>query len=157
MQTKHQCVLIHIQTKGEVGGPCNRFKPYSNIFLLTFPRRYFLCGPFMLLSPRFLKSQGDIVIASVCPSVMLSPPNPLDGIQPCLVCELLTKMGRATSNFFCSAPWDPGEGSNGQVSFNYNYKVNFKDFQTKLLCVYSQMKDTKHIRRDFYSVTWVMP
>ena len=27
-------------------------------------------------------------------------------------------------------------------------------FQT--LCVFSQMKDTKHIRRVFYSVTWVM-
>ena len=25
------------------------------------------------------------------------------------------------------------------------------------LCVFSQMKDTKHIRRDFYSVPWVMP
>ena len=25
------------------------------------------------------------------------------------------------------------------------------------LCVFSQMKDTKHIRRDFHSVTWVMP
>ena len=25
------------------------------------------------------------------------------------------------------------------------------------LCVFSQMKDTKHIRRDFYSVALVMP
>ena len=25
------------------------------------------------------------------------------------------------------------------------------------LCVFSQMKDTKHIRQDFYSVAWVMP
>ena len=25
------------------------------------------------------------------------------------------------------------------------------------LCVFSQMKDTKHIRRNFYSVAWVMP
>ena len=42
----------------------------------------------------FLKSEGDIVIASVrpsvCPSVMPSPPKPLDEIQPNLVCELLT-------------------------------------------------------------------
>ena len=28
-------------------------------------------------------------------------------------------------------------------------------FQT--LCVFSQMKDTKHIRRDFHYVVWVMP
>ena len=26
-----------------------------------------------------------------------------------------------------------------------------------MLCVFSQMKDIKHIRRDFYSVTWIMP
>ena len=25
------------------------------------------------------------------------------------------------------------------------------------LCVFSQMKDTKHIKRDFHSVAWVMP
>ena len=27
----------------------------------------------------------------------------------------------------------------------------------QILCVFLQMKDTKHFRRDFYSVTWVMP
>ena len=37
-----------------------------------------------------LKSEEDIVIASVRPSVMLSPPKPLDQIQPNLVCELPT-------------------------------------------------------------------
>ena len=25
------------------------------------------------------------------------------------------------------------------------------------LCVISQIKDTKHVRRDFYTVAWVMP
>ena len=50
----------------------------------------------------------------------------------------------------------PGEGSKGQIPFNFDYKVNFKDFYTKL-CVFSQMKDTKHIRQDFHSVAWVMP
>ena len=45
-------------------------------------------------------------------------------------------MGRATSNFFGPAPWGPGEGSKRQISFNFNYKVNFKDFYIKLcLCV----------------------
>ena len=34
--------------------------------------------------------------------------------------------------------------------------VNFKDFYTKL-CVFSQMKVSKYIRRDFHSVPWVMP
>ena len=61
------------------------------------------------------------------------------------------------SIFFGPIPWCPGEGSKDQISFNFNYKVNFKDFYTKTVCVFSQMKDTKHIRRDFYSVAWVMP
>ena len=33
----------------------------------------------------------------------------------------------------------------------------FQRFLYKTLCMFSQMKDTKHIRRDFYSVAWVMP
>ena len=36
--------------------------------------------------------------------------------------------------FFGPAPWGPGEGPKGQISFNFNYEVNFKDFYTKL-CV----------------------
>ena len=60
-------------------------------------------------------------------------------------------MGHATAKKILAPP--PWEGSKGQISFNFNYKVNFKDFNTKL----SQMKDTKHIRWDFNSVAWVMP
>ena len=41
---------------------------------------------------------------------------------------------------FGPAPWGPGEGSKGQISFNFNYKVNFKDLN-QTLCVFSQMKD----------------
>ena len=88
---------------------------------------------------------------------MLSSPKPLDEIQPNLVCELLTWMGCATAFFFGHAPWGPGEGSKGQISFNFNYKVNFLRFLYQTLCVFSQMKDTKHIRRDFHSVAWAMP
>ena len=98
-----------------------------------------------------LKSEGDIVKASILPSVfpsvrpfvMLSPPKPLGEIQPNLVCELLTCMGRATSNFFGPAPWGPGEGSKGQI-FNFNFKVNFKDFYTKL-CVCSHKLKIQNI------------
>ena len=32
-----------------------------------------------------------------------------------------------------------------------------KIFLYQTVCVFSQMKDTKHFRRDFYSVSWVMP
>ena len=66
-------------------------------------------------------------------------------------------MGRVTAILFCPAPWGPGEGSKGQISFYFNYKVNFKDFLYQTLCVFSQMKDTKYIRRDFHSVARVMP
>ena len=36
-------------------------------------------------------------------------------------------------------------------SFNFNYKVNLKDFLYQTFCVFSQMKDTKYIRQDFHS------
>ena len=32
----------------------------------------------------------------------------------------------------------------------------FQRFLYQTLCVFSQMKDTKYIRRDFHSVTWVI-
>ena len=38
----------------------------------------------------------------------------------------------------------PGEGSKGQISFNFNYKVNFKDFYTKL-CVCSHKWKIRNI------------
>ena len=37
--------------------------------------------------------------------------------------------------FFCHAPWGPGEGSKGQISFNFKYKVSFKDFIPNFVCV----------------------
>ena len=43
--------------------------------------------------------------------------------------------GACNSNFFGPAPWGPGEGSKGQISLNFNYKVNFKDFIPKFVCV----------------------
>ena len=33
----------------------------------------------------------------------------------------------------------------------------FQRFLYQILCVFSQMKATKYIRQDFYSVAWVMP
>ena len=83
---------------------------------------------------------------------MLSPLKPLDDIQPNLVCELLTWMGRATA--FFGPP--PGALGRGQISFNFNYEVDFNDFLYQTLCVFSQMKDTKHTRRDFHYVACVM-
>ena len=44
----------------------------------------------------------------------------------------------------------------GRISFNFNYKVNFKDFYTKAF-VCSHKRKIRHIRHDFHSVTLVMP
>ena len=35
--------------------------------------------------------------------------------------------------------------------------MSISKFLYQTLCVFSQMKDTKHIRWGFYSVAWVMP
>ena len=55
---------------------------------------------------------------------MLSRHKPLEKIQPNSGCELLTCIGRATAK---NDPL-PGEGLTGLISFNFNYKVNFKVF-----------------------------
>ena len=62
--------------------------------------------------------------------------------------------------FFCPAPWGPGEGPKGQMSYNiikFQFLSQFQRFLTQTLCVFSQMKDIKHIRRDFHLAAWVMP
>ena len=68
-------------------------------------------------------------------------------------------MGRATAHFFCPAHWGSGEGPKGQISINiikFQLQSQFQRFLTQTLCVFSQMKDIKHIRRDFHLVAWVM-
>ena len=39
----------------------------------------------------------------------------------------------------------------------FQLQSQFQRFLFQTLCVFSQMKDTKHIRRDFHHVAWVMP
>ena len=50
---------------------------------------------------------------------------------------------------FGPAPWGPGEGPKGQISFNFNYKVNFKDFYSKL-CVCSHKCKIQNILAGFF-------
>ena len=77
------------------------------------------------------------------------------------MCELLTWIGCATAHFFFGpAPWGPGEGPKGQISLNiikFQLQSQFQRFFNQTLCVFSHMKDIKHIRRDFHLVAWVMP
>ena len=66
-------------------------------------------------------------------------------------------MGRATALFLAPAP---GEWPKGQISFNtikFQLQSQFQRFFNQTLCVFSQMKDIKHIRRDFHLAAWVMP
>ena len=46
MQTKYLCLDPHLSW-GLGLAPRNRFKPSSEIFLLTIPRRFFFCGSFV--------------------------------------------------------------------------------------------------------------
>ena len=63
----------------------------------------------------------------------------------------------ASKIYILGSNWRPWGEVKGQISLNSGYHVNFKDFLYQTVCVFSQMKDTKHFRRDFYSVSWVMP
>ena len=87
---------------------------------------------------------------------MLSPPKPLDEIQPNLVCELLTRMGRATAIFLAPHPWALGRGQKVKYHLISITKSISKIF-ILTLCLFLQMKDTKHIRQDFNPVARVMP
>ena len=43
--------------------------------------------------------------------------------------------GACNANLFGPAPLGHVEGSKGQISFNFNYKVNFKGFYINFFCV----------------------
>ena len=45
--------------------------------------------------------------------------------------------------------------SKGQISLNFGYHVNFKDFHTKLACVSTNKRN--YIELNFHSVPGVMP
>ena len=54
--------------------------------------------------------------------------------------------------FLVPTPWGPGEGPKKSQS-----QSQFQRFLNQTLKIFSQLKDIKHIRRDFHSVAWVMP
>ena len=68
-------------------------------------------------------------------SSVVSPPKLLDRIQPDLVCSFLTWVGCARAHLFLARP--PGEGSRGQITIQFNYKDNFKNFYATF-CTYTQ-------------------
>ena len=70
-------------------------------------------------------------------SVMLSPPKPLDQIQPNLVCELLTCIGCATSKKYCPTP---RRGQKVQYHLILITKSISKIFYTKLFVCSHKLK-----------------
>ena len=54
-------------------------------------------------------------------------------------------------HIFSPVPWGPGEGPKSQISLNFNYKVNFKDFKPNFACLlakigYKNISDRNFIR-----------
>ena len=60
-------------------------------------------------------------------------------------------------NFFGPHPLGPWGGAKRSNIIEYQSQSQFQRFFNQTLCVFSQLKDMKHIRRDFHSVAWVMP
>ena len=61
-------------------------------------------------------------------------------------------------HFFGSPrPGALGEGPKGQNIIKSELQSQFQRFLNQTLCIFSQMKGIKHIRRDFHSTTWVIP
>ena len=77
------------------------------------------------ISTLFRKSVWDIFIASIRLSVMLSPPKPLDRIQPNLVSGLLTQVGRARACLFLAPPQGPWGGVKRSNINNFQFQSQF--------------------------------
>ena len=60
-------------------------------------------------------------------------------------------------NFFGPHPLGPWGGAKRSNIIKSQSQSQFPRFLTQTLCVFSQMNDIKHIRRDFHSVASVMP
>ena len=60
-------------------------------------------------------------------------------------------------NFFGTHPLGPWGGAKRSNIIKSQSQSQFQRFFNQTLCVFSQPKDMKHIRRDFHSVAWVMP
>ena len=60
-------------------------------------------------------------------------------------------------NFFGPNPLGPWGGAKRSNIIKSQSQSQFQRFLNQTLCVFSQLKDMKHIGQDFHSVAWVMP
>ena len=70
-------------------------------------------------------------------------------------------MGCATAHFWPRplGPWGGATSSIklNSIKFQLHVQSQFHRFLNQTLCVFSEMKDIKHTRRNFHSVAWLMP
>ena len=65
--------------------------------------------------------------------------------------------GLCNSTFFWPRPLGPWGGVKRSIIINFQLQSQFQRFLYQTLCVFSQIKDIKHIKLNFHSVFWVMP
>ena len=126
-----------------------RYKTYQTGFLW--------CRLGHALGVRLGVLRGQNQIPSCCLSVMLSPPKQFDEFNQIWCVDYFHEWGVQRQNCFWPRPLGPRGGVKRWNIIQFQLQSQFQRFLFQTLCVYSQMKDTKHIRRDFYSVAWVMP
>ena len=63
----------------------------------------------------------------------------------------------AQRHIFWARPLGPWGGAKRSNIIKFQLQSQFQRFFNQTLCVFSHMKDIKHIRRDFHLVAWVMP
>ena len=131
-------------------------------FIFYFSITQFTESFFFWFSPGFFKKASGILQSppSVCPSRYLLQNHWTKSNQIWCVCVAHMNWACNGTFFFGPAPWGPGEGPKGQILLNiikFQLLSQFQRFLNQTLCVFSQMKDIKHIRRDFHLAAWVMP
>ena len=99
---------------------------------------------------------GPSVCPSVCPLCYLLL-NHWTKFNQIWCVSYWHKWGVQRQYFFWPRPLGPWGGVRRSNIIKFQLQSQFQRFSYQTLCVFSQMIDTKHIRRDFYSVAWVMP
>ena len=104
-----------------------RYKTYQTVFFILSPGSCPRGGTWGYLGAKIK------IRPSVCPLcyLLLSHWTKLNQIS----CVSYAHEWGVQRIFFGPAPWGPGEGSKGQISFNFNYKVNFNFFIPYFVCV----------------------
>ena len=104
-----------------------RYKTYQTDFIILSPGSCPRDGTWGYL--------GAKINLSCCLSVMLSPPKSLDENKPNLVCELLTRMGRAKYFFGPPPPGALGRGQKVKYHLISITKSISKIFVPNFMCV----------------------